>query len=515
MVGIDVERGWSISGNAANMLLDTAPSAERRVAVVESGREVSYGALAERSLAMASALARSGVEPGDRVAVLLRRGADAAAAFFGVLAVGAIVVIVNETLRPRQIEHILQHSGARVLLTSAELMDRQPRALDAESLTLEVAGISGSDGFEPVPRTGGDVAQIVYTSGSTGLPKGVTMSHANLWAGMRAVVQYLGITSEDRVASLLPFSFDYGLNQLLCCAGTGATLVVERSPLAQRIDETLRTSGVTVLPAVPPLWLQLLNVEAFRTQRLPALRVMTNTGGRLPTDAVRRLRSCQPHAELVLMYGLTEAFRSTYLPPDLADRKPNSIGRAIPGAEVLVLGNDLRPCKPGDAGELVHRGPTVALGYWNDPEATGQRFRPHPLRPKGTPDAERVVYSGDLVYRDEDGDLFFVGRRDHMIKTLGYRVSPDEVADVLYASGEVVEALVTSEPDEARGARIVAYAVLTPSGDLEGLQAFCARELPRYMQPSRIEVRAALHRTSSGKHDATATARGSDDHTRD
>ena len=163
----------------------------------------------------------------------------------------------------------------------------------------------------------------------------------------------------------------------------------------------------------------------------------------------------------------------------------------------------------------MHRGPTVALGYWSDPEATGQRFRPHPLRPEGTPDAERVVYSGDLVYRDEDGDLFFVGRRDRMIKTLGYRVSPDEVVDVLYASGEVVEALVTSEPDEARGARIVAYAVLTPGGDLERLQAFCARELPRYMQPSRIEVRSALYRTSSGKHDATATARGLDDHARD
>jgi acyl-coenzyme A synthetase/AMP-(fatty) acid ligase len=268
---------------------------------------------------------------------------------------------------------------------------------------------------------------------------------------------------------------------------------------------------VTVLPAVPPLWLQLLTVESFRNEPLPSLRVMTNTGGRLPVDAVRSLRSCQPHADLVLMYGLTEAFRSTYLAAHKADRKPSSIGRAIPGAEILVLNEKLEPCGPGETGQLVHRGPTVALGYWDDPEATARIFRPHPLRPPGTPDAERVVFSGDLVYRDEDGDLFFVSREDKLIKTLGYRVSPDEVAEALYGSGEVAEALVTAEPDELRGARIVAYVVLAANGQLERLEAFCGRELPRYMQPSRIEVRPALGRTPSGKYDAAATAGQSDD----
>jgi acyl-CoA synthetase (AMP-forming)/AMP-acid ligase II len=261
-----------------------------------------------------------------------------------------------------------------------------------------------------------------------------------------------------------------------------------------------------VLPAVPPLWLQLLDVEAFRGQPLESLRAMTNTGGRLPTEAVRGLRRCQPQARLFLMYGLTEAFRSTYLSPERADGTPNSIGRAIPGAEILVLDEHLAPCKPGEVGELVHRGPTVALGYWNDPEATARVFRANPARPPGTPDAERVVFSGDLVSRDEDGDLFFGGRRDSLIKTLGYRVSPDEVVDVLYASGEIVEAVVVGEPDEARGARIVAYVVLADHGDLERLTAFAARELPRYMQPSRFEVRSRLSRTASGKHDPAGTA---------
>jgi acyl-CoA synthetase (AMP-forming)/AMP-acid ligase II len=325
---------------------------------------------------------------------------------------------------------------------------------------------------------------------------------------MRAVVSYLHIVHTDRIASLLPFSFDYGLNQLLCCAGTGAALVVEHSPVPQRIVEALRDLEVTVLPAVPPLWLQLLGVETFRAPPLPSLRVLTNTGGRLPTDAVRKLRRAQPQAELVLMYGLTEAFRSSYLRPERADRKPNSIGQAVPGAELLVLRDDLTPCEPGEQGQLVHRGPTVALGYWNDPDATARVFRSNPVRPPGTPDAERVVFSGDRVYRDQEGDLFFVGREDHLIKTLGYRVSPDEVADVLYASGEVLEAAVTSEPDEVRGERIVAYVVLSQDGSLERLKEFTARELPRYMQPSRIESLPALPRTASGKHDAAAIGRG-------
>jgi acyl-CoA synthetase (AMP-forming)/AMP-acid ligase II len=439
--------------------------------------------------------------------MLLRRTADAAAAFFGTLAAGAIAVVVNDQLRPRQIEHILGHSGAVALLAAGELVDRLPRTLDTDAVVIDTAGVPAAAPATPVRRIGNDVAQIVYTSGSTGLPKGVTWSHANLRAGMEAVTSYVRISRRDRIASLLPFSFDYGLNQLLCAAGTGATLVIERSSIAARVVRALREQEVTVLAAVPPLWLQLLNVAEFRTDALPSLRAMTNSGGRLPRTAVEALRAAQPQADLFLMYGLTEAFRSTYLPPDRVDRKPTSIGQAIPGAEVLVIDNDLRECGPGEVGELVHRGPTVALGYWDDEAATARVYRSHPLRPPGTPDAERVVFSGDLVRRDEEGDLFFVGRDDAMIKTLGYRVSPDEVTDALYASGQVVEAVVAAEPDDLRGQRIVAYVVLREEGSLERLEQFAAREMPRYMQPTRIEVREQLERTASGKHDARATAR--------
>jgi acyl-CoA synthetase (AMP-forming)/AMP-acid ligase II len=483
------------SRNAAWMQVAAAETAGARPAVLDGEAVVTHAELRDRALGIAAALAEAGVRPGDRVALLMRRGADAAAAYFGALACGAVAVIVNESLRPRQIEYVLSHSGAVALLAAPEITGKLPRPLEIAARAIDPAELPASADSEPVPRDEGDLAQIVYTSGSTGQPKGVMLSHGNLRAGAEVVSDYLRISGEDRIAALLPFSFDYGLNQLWCSTAKAATLVVDRSPIAARIVRTLRVREVTVLACVPPLWLQLLQVEAFRSAPLPALRVMTNTGGRLPVEAVSELRACQPHAELVLMYGLTEAFRSTWLPPERVDDKPDSIGQGIPGAEVLVVREDGSECAPGEAGQLVHRGPTVALGYWNDQGASESVYR------------DGAVYSGDLVKRDEDGDLFFVGREDTLIKTLGYRVSPDEVAEVLYASGQVAEALVSSEPDRERGARIVAHVVLAAGGELGRLQEFAARELPRYMQPSRVEVHDALPRTASGKHDALAAAR--------
>jgi amino acid adenylation domain-containing protein len=492
------------SANFARLVLETTSFAREKPAIVEGGREWSYDWLVGRALAFAEALDAAGIRPGDRVAILLPRGAESAAAFFGTLIRGSVTVFVDETLRARQVEHIANHSGAKALLASENLLARLSRPLDTAAQLLELGSVPSQGSFDPCPRIEHDIAQIIYTSGSTGLPKGVTLSHGNLWAGTDAVVEYVGVRAEDRIASLLPFSFDYGLNQLFCCVATGATLVVDRSPVPQRIAETLRREEVTIVPGVPPLWLQLLTASGFTSSPLRALRKLTNTGGRLPVDAVRQLRRSQPQAELFLMYGLTEAFRSTYLPPERVDSKPESVGQAIPGAEVIVIDEELKRCEPGAVGELIHRGPTVALGYWNDPDATARVYRPNPLRPDESPNAERVVFSGDLVYADSEGDLFFVGRQDTMIKTLGHRVSPDEVADVLYASGEVLEAIVASEPDELRGSRIIAQVVLTETGDRERLEAYCAAELPRYMQPSRIDVRPSLPRTSSGKFDVRA-----------
>jgi len=502
--------------NAALLLWRAAhtPASADRPAIVERDAVVDYAGLRGRAAAVAAALTAAGAGPDRPVAIFLERGCDAAAAFFGTLAIGGIAVFINETLRSRQIDHILAHSGARHLITTADLLARQPRAPQGDAQIIDVARIapmalSAAGGDEasavlPVPRLGDDVAQIIYTSGSTGQPKGVTVTHANIEAAARTVVGYLGISASDRIASLLPFSFVYGLSQLLCAVTAGATLVVERSPLPQQAVATVRDQDVTVLAAVPALWMRLLATGGFRDALLPVLRVMTNAGGHLPLEAVRGLRAAQPHVRLFLMYGLTEALRSTYLPPEEVDRRPDSIGRAIPGAEMYVVRDDDTPAGPGEIGELVHRGPTVTLGYWKDPQLTARVFRPNPLRPAGAPEAERVVYSGDLVRRDEDGFLYFVSRKDRIIKTMGFRVGPDEVADVLYASGEVSEAAVTGEPDPMWGERIVAHVVLVPNGSLERLKAYCGRELPRHLQPARLEVRDAMPLLPSGKHDVAA-----------
>jgi amino acid adenylation domain-containing protein len=504
--------GPVLNANVAQLLWDTAERAADRPAIVEREGEMSYRQLAARAAGIAVSLRGADVGPGDRVAILLYRGGDAAAAFFGAAACGAVAINVNETLRPRQIEHILAHCDASVLVTSADMLASQPRAIDTRARVLDIADLQAHGTFVPVDRVGSDLVQIIYTSGSTGLPKGVTLTHANLRSGIAAVTAYVGIGADDRIASLLPFSFDYGFNQLLCAVSAGATLVVERSPVAQDIAEALARFRVTVLPCVPPLWLQLLGAPAFRDAPITTIRAMTNTGGRIPVDAVRRLRAAQPQADMFLMYGLTEAFRATYLPPHLVDTHPDSIGRTIPGGEILVLRDDLTPCAPGEVGELVQRGPTVAAGYWNDPDATDRVFRPNPLRPAGAPASERVVFSGDLVRRDAEGLLYYVGRRDQLLKSSGFRVSPDEIADVVYASGEVAEVLVGSEASTERGDRIVAYVVLAEHGSVERLQRFCRVELPRYLQPARFEVRSNLPRTTSGKFDLRAAQMAVQEH---
>ena len=488
--------------NAARLLWHTARRHGERPAVLERGAAVEHRALCARAGGVAAGLVAGGVTPGDRVGILLDRGAAAAAAFFGTLAAGAIAVVINETLRPRQIEHILAHSGARLLLTDAELLARLPRPLDTGATLLPIDSLApdATGTVLPVHRRGSDPAQIVYTSGSTGAPKGVVVSHANLQAAARAVVGYLELAPTDRIAGLLTFSSVYGLNQLLCTAASGACLVTDRSTLPHEIVAGLRTSAVTVLAAVPPLWSRLLG-GGLRDIALPDLRVMTNAGGHLPVESVRALRAAHPAARLYLMYGLTEVLRSTYLPPEEVDRRPDSIGRAIPEAQVCVVDEEDRPVPAGMVGELVHRGPTVTLGYWEDPVLTARVFRP---LAGVTGPGEVAVRSGDLVREDDEGFLYFVSRADRVIKTMGYRVGPDEVVDVLTASGEVAEAEVTGVPDPVWGTRILAHVVLAPGGSLPRLKAYCDRELPRHMQPARYEVHEALPLLPSGKHDLVA-----------
>ncbi|MGZ7031669.1 MAG: AMP-binding protein [Thermoanaerobaculia bacterium] len=493
-----------------DLLWDGAAAVGERPAIVMSGRTTPYADLRDRASSVAAALVDRGVKSGDRVAVLAERGPEAVAAYFGVLAAGAVAIVVNERSRPRQVEYILRRSTARTLLTSHAFLAEYPRALETDAELIDMATIAGVKGLKWRPRPPGDggIAQIIFTSGSTGLPKGVVFSHRAMLAAIETVAGYLELGSDERIFSLLPFSSVYGLNQLLCAMSTKSTLVVSNSSLGAQIVTEAREQRVTVMAGVPPLWLQLLGTPAFRAAPIESLRILQNAGGHLPVEAVRQLRSAQPQARLFLQYGMTETFRSTFLPPSEVDLHPDSMGREVPGASIWIVGDDGELCAPGEIGELVFSGPTMAEGYWDDEELTAATFR----APCGGTGADRrAVHSGDMVRRDSQGLLYYVSRRDRMIKSLGFRIGPDEIVDVLYASGDVLETAITTEPDPVRGERIIAYVLLKPGGSKRHLEQFARLELPRHMQPARIEVHQDLPRLPSGKYDMNTLRNGPSD----
>ena len=500
--------------NVADSLWRMAAQRPDASAIIQGERQLTFASLRDRAAAIALTLRASGIEAGDRVAILLERSPDAAATIFAAQALGAVAVCIHHRLRLKQIEYQLRDSGARALVTTRDMLARIPlpvpipRSLSpggAPIVDLSLVPDAVAEYFEPVARDSEELAQIIYTSGSTGLPKGVCFAHRSLIAAIDIVSSYLGLRASDRIASLLGFASVYGLNQLFCAVRCGATLVIETSTLPHSIVKTLRERGVSVVAAVPPLWVQLLSVPAFKTA-IKSLRILQNAGGHLPSAVTRQLRTVQPHAQLFLQYGMTETFRSTFLPPEEVDGRPDCIGRPMPLTEIHVLREDLTPCAPGEPGELVHVGPTIASGYWNDRAATEAVFRPNPARDDDA-SPKRAVFSGDLVRRDADGFLYYVSRRDRLIKTLGFRVGPDEITDVLFASGEISECVIATEPDLERGNRIIAYIVLAAHGSLERLERFARTELPRYMQPTRIHSLDALPRLASGKYDVDALCR--------
>jgi acyl-CoA ligase (AMP-forming) (exosortase A-associated) len=355
-----------------------------------------------------------------------------------------------------------------------------------------------------------DVASILYTSGSTGRPKGVVLSHRNMVTGARSVAEYLENRDEDRLLAVLPLSFDYGFSQLTTAFLVGASVTLIDYLFPRDVISAVQRDKVTGLAAVPPLWIQLAELE-WPASVTDHLRYLTNSGGRMPRATLEKLRSALPKTRVFLMYGLTEAFRGTYLPPEEIDRRPDSIGRAIPNAEILVVRSDGSPCAPHEPGELVQRGSLVALGYWNDQAKTAERFKPVPGQKGELPLTEMAVWSGDTVRMDEDGFLYFVGRRDEMIKTSGYRVSPTEVEEVAYASGLVGDAVAVAAPHAALGEAIVllvspAMTVAAAARPTEALLAYCQAQMPSYMVPHHIEWLDDLPRNPNGKFDRPGLA---------
>jgi acyl-CoA synthetase (AMP-forming)/AMP-acid ligase II len=476
-------------------LLRGAPDAP---ALIERGR---FWTFAELEAAVASAagwLGALGLVAGERVATWLPKTVLACVMPLAAARAGLVHVPVNPALRRAQVAHILADSGAALLVTQA-----------ARAATLEAGDVpAGCRVVEDVPldrdgpgRSAGDpqaLAAILYTSGSTGRPKGVMLSHANLWLGAVSVAHYLRLAPDDRVLGVLPLSFDYGQNQLFSSWYAGAAVAPLDYLTARDVVKAVERVEATTLAGVPPLWVQLLDVD-WPAATAARLRRLTNSGGALTERLVRGLRARFPQAELVAMYGLTEAFRSTWLDPALIDTHPDAMGRAIPFAEVMAVGADGARAI-GEPGELVHAGPLVAQGYWRDPERSAQRFRP---APDWAASGGLAVWSGDKVIEGADGLFRFVGRDDEMIKSAGNRISPLEVEEAVLAGGEAREAVAVGVPDARLGQGIVV--VLTgDAAQEEALRARLRALLPSFMQPGRYVWRAELPRNANGKLDRAA-----------
>jgi acyl-CoA ligase (AMP-forming) (exosortase A-associated) len=488
-------------------LIAAARACGDKTAIVDGDIVLSYATLGKAIRDFAAGLQARGLAPGDRVSVFLDKTPQCVISLYGSWLAGAIVVPINEGLRSRQVYHILTNSGSRFLVTDPRKQADLGAGSLGSTMILDAAAVAQplQNDLSPPLASQDKRAAILYTSGSTGLPKGILISHANLLAGSRIVARYLELKPDERIISLVPFSFDYGLNQLLTAVYVTGTLVLHRSLFPADICRALNRHEITDMAAVPTLWLQLLQRHSpFAQMSFPHLRYITNTGGAFPVFAVKRYRELLPHVRLYLMYGLSESFRSSYLPPEYVDLHPDSMGRAIPECELFVVSAEGNLCAPGEVGELVHRGPTVALGYWNDPEATAKVFRPDPFNPSGP--ARPVVYSGDLVKADEKGLLFFVSRRDQMIKSHGFRISPDEVERIILQSGMVNEVVVKGTPDEVAGAVVVAHCVpvSAPEFSEDEFLRYCRLEMPRYMVPKSVHLHESFPRTASGKIDRKA-----------
>lgn len=464
------------------------------VALEDKAGSMTYAELEAAVGGMAQALAAHGLEPGERVASWLPKTRAACLLPLAAPRAGLVHVPINPALKRAQLAHILTDSGARVLVTQqARLAALETGDVPDDCRILTEAELAGTGSLPPARGDADALAAILYTSGSTGRPKGVMLSHANLWLGAISVAHYLKLVPEDRVLAVLPLSFDYGQNQLFSTWAAGARVVPLDYLTARDVVKAVARFGITTLAGVPPLWVQLLEAD-WPADTAAMLQRLTNSGGALTRPLVQGLRSRFAQADLYPMYGLTEAFRSTYLDPALVDTHPESIGRAIPFAEILIVDAEGRRAAQG---ELVHAGPLVAKGYWRDPERTALRFRPAPAF------AEHpglAVWSGDTVAEDDAGLLRFVGRDDEMIKSSGNRISPTEIEEAVVAGGETSEAVAFGIPDERLGQAILVIARGDGSREAD-LRERLRRELPSFQQPARYVWRTRLPRNANGKLD--------------
>lgn len=497
-------------------------SAERfpdKVCLVCNGKRLTYRELNVSCNRLAHGLRDLGLERGDRVAVYLDNTVEAVLGIFGVLKAGGVFVVVNPTTKTDKLAFILNNCRARALITHAMKLQRIQGCLelvpDVQSVIL--AGTTARGLTHPVkkfaaldalleshagtacgPDTGTidiDLASLIYTSGSTGNPKGVMLTHLNMVAAATSITTYLENTPDDIILNVLPLSFDYGLYQVLMAFKTGGTVVLERSfTYPKLVLDRLVEEKVTGFPILPTILAILFQMDLEKYD-FSGLRYLTNTGAALPVPYIRRLRDLFPGVRIYSMYGLTECKRVAYLPPDQIDARPSSVGRAMPNVEVYIVDEDGQRVAPGVPGELVVRGSNVMKGYWELPEETERMLRPGPLP------GEMALHTGDLFRMDPEGYLYFIGRKDDIIKSRGEKVSPKEVENVLYQLEGVAEAAVIGVSDEVLGQAIKAFVRPRNGTKLTSRQVLkhCSEHLESFMVPQHVEFRDEFPRTTSGK----------------
>ncbi|MDI7861831.1 acyl--CoA ligase [Rhizobiaceae bacterium n13] len=494
----------------------TAECLPAKTALVAGERRMSYAELDDLSDRLAAGLAANAISPGDRIALLLDNGWEAAVSLFAIFKAGAVAVPLNPAMKAPRLAGIVARVEPRAVIAQARLesLFRQAAGEAAAAAMLCVSVrtgdgdpipgwldfrslISGSSS-RPAPRCRADdaLALLLHTSGSTGAPKGVMLSHANISAACRSIVAYLENTSDDVMLSVLPLSFGYGMTQLVTAAISGATLILEKSfAFPHVIMRRLVEERVTGFPLVPTMAAILLQMKDLAPGSVPSLRYITSAAAQLPPALSAGLSGLFPATQIFAMYGQTECLRATCLPPAELAANPSAVGRAIPGTEVAVVDIDGRPLPPGNVGELVVRGPHVMQGYWRDEAASAAALRDAP------PPWGRELRTGDLFRMDEAGNFHFIGRRDDIIKTRGEKVSPQEVERVLYALDGVVEAAVTGLPDAILGQAVKAVIVRDAGSNIDAkhVQRHCARHLEDYMVPKWVEFCDSLPKTDSGK----------------
>ena len=503
--------------NLVSDFLDLSVAARPdKLALVHQDVRLTYAEIDRQAARLAAALGQSGVVRGDRVAIFMDNSVETVVAIFAALKLGAAFMVVNHTTKADKLGYILNDSRARVLLVQA-VRARVVEACSSPHLqTVFVAGerkteapsegpawrsydaavADGGGHTAPSPCIDLDLASIIYTSGSTGEPKGVMLSHRNIVAAAWSITTYLENTPDDVILNVLPLSFDYGLYQVLMGFMMGATVVLEKSfAYPHQVLQVLARERVTGFPCVPTMVAMMLGMQDLGAYDFSSVRYLSNTAAALPVSHIEQLRALFPSARIYSMYGLTECKRVSYLPPEDLDRKPTSVGKGMPNEEVYVVDEDGNRLGPGEVGELVVRGSNVMIGYWDKPDATAACIKPGPYP------GERMLYTGDLFKMDDEGYLYFVARKDDIIKSRGEKVSPKEVENVIYGLDEVLEVAVIGVPDPVLGEAIKALVALKEGATLteRDILKRCAQQLESFMVPQQVQLVAELPKTTTGK----------------